>query len=148
MVIYTIDHIELKLLRLSHAKAFPDIHFIFIFIQMNHLYIRYRDLNGNIIDHPEPYSDIVIFDAGQYDYVYINIGEMRDDVPYLNRMKYWDLRYYESEFPEEKLPLIKESLLDIVTREFCTMDYKITEEMEQEYDWFAKYHELKQRLKL
>ena len=115
---------------------------------MNHLYIRYRDSNGNIIDHPEPYSDIVIFDAGQYDNVYINVGEMRDDVPYLNRMKYWDLSYYESEFPEEKLPLIKESLLDIVTREFCTMDYKIMEEIEQEYDWFAKYHELKQRLKL
>ena len=115
---------------------------------MDHLYIRYRDSNGSIIDHPETNSTILIYDAGQYDNVYINVGEIRNDVPYLNRVKYWDLSYYEHEFPEDRLPLIKESLLDLVTREFCMVEYKIMEEIDNECDWLAKYNELKQRLKL
>ena len=110
---------------------------------MNHLYIKYRNSNGNIIDHPESNSDILIYDAGQYDNVYITVGEIRNELPYLNRMKYWDLSYYENEFPEDRMSLIKESLLDIVTREFCTGEYRIIEE---EYDWFTKYNELKRRL--
>ena len=110
---------------------------------MNHLYIKYRNSNGNIIDRPESNSDILIYDAGQYDNVYITVGEIRNELPYLNRMKYWDLSYYEHEFPEDRMSLIKESLLDIIAREFCTGEYRIIDE---EYDWFAKYNELKRCL--
>lgn len=112
---------------------------------MNHIYIRYRDVNGCILDHPEPDSEILIYDAGQYDTLYIHVGEMRNGVPYLNHVKYWDLNYYEREFPEDKLLLIKESLLDLVVSEFCTGMYMILEETER-HDWLTKYNELKQRL--
>ena len=107
----------------------------------SHLYIRYKDEELNIKQKPCPNSDILIYDAGQYDVVYINIGAMKGDVPYLNKSEHWNLDYYELEFGEEKVKEIKEALIEFVAREFCCEEYRILDD--KEIDWSEKYMKLK-----
>lgn len=110
---------------------------------MNHIYIQYRDGLG-ISNIPKPNSDIIIYDTGQHDSVYVKVGEMKDGVPFINRSIYWDLDYYERQgLKKKKMELIKNSMIDLVAREFCCENYKIMEEFE---DWNEMYLKLKKRL--
>lgn len=110
--------------------------------KMNHIYIQYRDELG-INNVPKPNSDIIIYDAGQYDSVYVKVGEMKDGVPFINRSIYWDLDYYERRGLKKKMDLIKNSMIDLVARELCCENYKIMEEFE---DWNEMYLKLKKLL--
>lgn len=113
---------------------------------MDHIYIQYRDELGIKNNKPKPNSDIIIYDAGQYDSVYVKVGEMRDGVPFLNRSIYWDLDYYERQgLKQKKMELIKNSMIDLVAREFCCENYEIMDDAEFE-DWNEKYLKLKKRL--
>ena len=109
---------------------------------MDHLYIQYRDSNGRISSEAKPNSDIVIYDAGQYDNVYVDVGEMRDGTPCLNKAKYWDLDYYEREFDEDKITIIKDSMIDLVTRTFCQENYVILDD-----DYYSNWNELYVKLR-
>lgn len=112
---------------------------------MDHIYIQYCNELGTS-NEPKPNSDIIIYDAGQYDLVYIKVGEMKDGVPFLNRSIHWDLGYYEREgLKKKKMELIKNSMIDLVAREFCCENYKIMNDVEFE-DWNEKYLKLKKRL--
>lgn len=112
---------------------------------MDHIYIQYRDEVG-IYNEPKPNSDIIIYDAGQYDLVYVKVGEMKDGVPFLNRSIYWDLDYYERQgLKKKKMEFIMNSMIDLAAREFCCENYKIMNDDEFE-DWDERYLELKKRL--
>lgn len=112
---------------------------------ISHLYIRYRDEDLNIKQKACPNSDILIYDAGQYDTVYINIGVMKGDVPYLNKSEYWNLDYYELEFDEEKVKVIKKALIEFVAHEFCCKDYRILDDTADD-NWSERYRRLKHLL--
>ena len=111
---------------------------------MDHIYIQYRNELGTS-NEPKPNSDIIIYDAGQYDLVYVKVGEMREGVPFINPSIYWDLDYYERQGLKKKMELIKNSMIDLVAREFCCENYKIMNDDGFE-DWNEKYLKLKKRL--